>query len=138
MALFDPFRDFFLESANTNYGRLNKHHGLGKFAFNPAVDVKETPTAYLVEAELPGMKKEDIQLEAHDGKLTLSGERKQKAEQKGDHYHRVERSYGSFCRTFSLPENVKTSEITASFTDGVLELVIPKPPEVQPHKVTIS
>lgn len=106
--------------------------------FSPAMDIKETPKEYVVTAEVPGIDKKDIHIEITDNILTLKGERKFEGEQKDETYHRVERSYGSFTRTFSLPAKVKADSIEASFKDGILIVRIPKAEEVLPRKIEIK
>lgn len=92
----------------------------------PAVDVKEEKEAYLIKAELPEMKKEDVKITIRDGVLTLAGERVLEKEEEGTTYHRVERRYGSFLRSFRLPENIVEEKIDATFLDGVLTVRVPK------------
>jgi len=106
--------------------------------FAPAVDIKETPKEYLVTAEVPGIDKKDIHIEIADNLLTLKGERKFEAEQKDESYHQVERSYGSFTRSFSLPTKVKADAIEANFKDGLLTVRIPKAEEKVPKKIEIQ
>jgi HSP20 family protein len=106
--------------------------------FAPAVDIKETPKEYVVTAEVPGIDKKDIHIEIADNLLTLKGERKFEKEQKEESYHRVERSYGSFTRSFSLPTKVKADAIEAAFKDGVLTVKIPKTEEQVPRKIEIK
>jgi len=105
--------------------------------FTPAVDIKESPKEYVVTAEVPGIAKGDIHIELADNLLTLKGERKFEREQKEESYHRVERSYGSFTRSFSLPAKVKSDAIEAVFKDGVLTVRIPKAEEMVPRKIEI-
>ncbi len=118
--------------------------------------MKETENNISVHAELPGMKKEDIQVDVHNGVLTLSGEKKEEKKEEKEHYHRyfsllpcylslslnilrrIERSYGKFTRSFALPNGVDASQITASFQDGVLELAIPKPQVKEPERKKID
>ncbi len=92
----------------------------------PVVDIYETEDEVVLKAELPGMEKKDIHLEVRDHTLTLSGERKHEKEVKEENFHRVERSYGKFYRSFSLPSTVNGGEIKASMKDGVLEVNLPK------------
>jgi HSP20 family protein len=99
---------------------------LGESEWTPAVDVAETNEGYLINAELPEVKKEDVKLAVQDGVLTLSGERRAEKEEKGKRYFRVERSYGRFDRSFTLPSAVDENKITASFTNGVLHVMVPK------------
>jgi HSP20 family protein len=99
------------------------------------VDVSETPTEVTVKADLPGVEQKDIDITATGDQLSIKAEKKSEAEEKKDEkgriYHRIERSFGSFQRTMTLPFQVDTSKVTASFKDGVLTVTVPKPPEVQ-------
>jgi len=104
----------------------------------PAVDVLESKDAYLIRAELPGMKKEDFHLEIHDGSLTLSGERKLEQAADGVEYHRVERVTGKFTRSFFLPQTVKSDAIKATYRDGILEIHVPKADDAKPKQIAIS
>lgn len=94
--------------------------------WHPSVDVSETSEAYLIQAELPQVKKEDIKVTVDKGVLRISGERKQEREDKDKRFHRVERSYGSFLRTFTLPEDVDADHIQAEVKDGVLSVRVNK------------
>ncbi|HUR82369.1 MAG TPA: Hsp20/alpha crystallin family protein [Thermoanaerobaculia bacterium] len=106
-------------------------------AWVPAVDVAETQEKILVRAEVPGMKQEDIQIEFENGLLTLRGERKlEKSE--GMTWHRVERVYGNFSRSFTLPRTVDPERITASYREGVLEIEVPKKEEAKPKNIRIA
>lgn len=104
----------------------------------PPVDILESKDAYLIRAELPGMKKEDFNLEVNDGTLTLSGERKLEEPAAGVEYHRVERATGKFSRSFYLPQTVKQAEIKATYRDGILEVHVPKAEEAKPRQITVS
>lgn len=106
--------------------------------WHPAVDVLEGKDAYLIRAELPGMKKEDIHVELKDGSLVLSGERKADALADGVKYRHVERMAAKFWRSFSLPETIKQDSIEATYKDGVLEVRIPKAEEAKPRQIEIS
>lgn len=92
----------------------------------PTVDISETEQEFLIKAELPGLQKEDVKVNMKDNVLTIHGSRKQESETKGHHYHRIERSYGNFLRSFTLPENIDTNKLKANFNDGILEIKIPK------------
>jgi HSP20 family protein len=92
----------------------------------PSVDISETEQEFLIKAELPGLHKEDVKVNMKDNVLTLQGSRKQESETKGLHYHRIERSYGNFLRSFTLPENIDTNKLKANFNNGILEIKIPK------------
>lgn len=94
--------------------------------FQPKVSISENDKSFSVNAELPGVKKEDIHVDLEENSLTISGEKKFKKEEKKDNYHLVESSFGNFSRTFYLPENVNKEKIEAKFEDGILELSIPK------------
>ena len=92
----------------------------------PAVDVQETETEYLLKAELPEVKKEDVKVTLENGVLTIQGERKQEKEEKGKKFHRIERSYGTFLRTFSFPMDAEENKVAADFKDGILRVHLPK------------
>ncbi len=108
--------------------------------FKPSVNTREGESAYHVEVDLPGVKKEDISVDVKDNVITISGERKTKEEVEEDDYYKVESSYGKFERSFTLPENVDTENIHAESQDGVLEVIIPKleKPEDKPKKIEIK
>ena len=106
--------------------------------WNPKTDLKETETEYQVIAELPGVKKEDVSIDlSPEGRLTIRGKKENEKEEKNDKWHRVERSFGSFTRSFSIPKGVDPAKISASYDNGVLKLVVPKTPEQQPLKIDI-
>jgi HSP20 family protein len=107
-------------------------------AWNPSVDVSEDKNNVIIKAEMPGMNKEDIKISVQDGVLTFKGEKKQEKEEKDKNYHRIERSYGSFCRSFQLPTSVKSDKIKAGYKDGVLSIALPKAEEVKPKEIPIS
>lgn len=104
----------------------------------PAVDIKESETAYELHADLPGVNAEDIEITHDNGVLAIKGERKFSNEEEREGYKRIERSYGSFYRRFSLPETVDAENIEAKVSDGVLEIVIPKQEKTQPKKITVK
>lgn len=131
--------------------RYNRYFGLpatngereGKDLFRrndwaPAVDIKETKEAFVIEAELPGMKKEDVKVTIQDGVLTIQGERKKEEETGDDKHHRVERVYGSFLRRFTLPENVDEDSIKARFKEGVLSLTLTKAEPKEPKAIEVA
>jgi HSP20 family protein len=94
--------------------------------FNPAVDIAEDEKAYEIHVAVPGMKKSDFQIELVDGKLSISGERKLEEKREGRNFHTIETQFGSFRRSFFIPEDVKEDQVEASYEDGVLRLVLPK------------
>jgi HSP20 family protein len=104
----------------------------------PRVDIAETDKAFEIKAEIPEVNKEDVKVTVHNGVLTIQGERKQEKEEKGKKFHRVERSYGSFTRSFTLPDNVDETKISASFKDGVLNIQIQKIEEAKPTSIEIK
>jgi len=108
--------------------------------WRPVCDVKETDKSIIIYTELPGIPKEHINVDVHDGMLTISGERKAEKEDKNEKYHRCERSIGKFTRSMALPDGVDTSNIIAHYNNGILELEVPKPVQTQPtrHKITIN
>jgi HSP20 family protein len=106
--------------------------------FTPALDVEEKDGTYLVKADLPGLKKDDIHIELRNGLLTLRGERRDEHEEKKGRYHWVERTYGSFERSFCVPEGVTEKDIHAKYRDGVLELSIPVPKAPEPKAIEVK
>ncbi|MCM2317503.1 MAG: Hsp20/alpha crystallin family protein, partial [Thermoanaerobaculia bacterium] len=104
----------------------------------PAVDIEETPETLRVIAELPGMRREDIQVEFENGMLTIRGQRAREEEKKEKNFHRVERSFGSFARAFRLPATVDAERISASYEDGVLKLEMPKREESKARRIQIA
>nr|BAL54092.1 heat shock protein Hsp20 [uncultured Gammaproteobacteria bacterium] len=104
----------------------------------PAVDIKEESNRYVVQADLPGVKPEDIEVTLQNGVLTIKGERQTEAKEEKENYRRVERFYGSFFRRFTLPESVDEEKIEANYDKGVLTVSIPKKPEVQPKKISVK
>jgi HSP20 family protein len=107
-------------------------------AWTPPVDIYETDDALVLKAELPGVSKDDVSIEIHNNTLILRGERKHEAEVKEDHYHRVERAYGTFQRSFVLPTMVDQEKVQASYHDGILELRLPKLESAKPRRIAIT
>jgi len=105
--------------------------------FLPAVDIRETPEFLTISAELPGLTKENVQITLENQVLTISGERNFENETKDETCHRIERSYGSFSRSFTLPANLKTDKVDAKFANGVLTIQLPKTEETKPRKINI-
>ena len=110
----------------------------GQNGFTPALDLSETEEGYLVEAAVPGMKPEDLQITVENNVLTIKGELRQETEDKKRNYHRIERRYGAFQRTVALPTTVKADAIQASLNNGILRLDIPKAEEVKPRRINVS
>jgi HSP20 family protein len=104
----------------------------------PAMDLVETEDHFVLRADLPGLNEGDVNIEVEDGVLTVSGERKAEHETTKEGYHRVERAFGTFSRSLTLPEGVDAEAVTASFDRGVLEIRIPKPEQRKPRKISIG
>ena len=104
----------------------------------PVVDISEDDKEYLIKAELPEVKREDVKVTAEEGTLTITGERKFEKEAKGKKYHRVERSYGSFVRNFSLPDDASAAKVSAEFKDGVLSVHLAKTQKAKPTHIEVK
>jgi HSP20 family protein len=106
--------------------------------WTPPVDIQETDDAYRLQAELPGLSKDDIQITLENNVLRLSGERKLEKDVKDENYHRIERTYGSFSRSFALPHQVSSEKVEATFENGVLSVLVPKAETAKPRHINIS
>ena len=106
--------------------------------WSPLVNIVGDENEYRIKAELPAMKKEDVRLTVDNGVLTISGERKYEQEEKREKHHRIERAYGSFVRSFSLPEDADGSKVTADYKDGVLHMHLPKSEKAKPKSIEIK
>jgi len=106
--------------------------------WSPLVDISEDDKEYLIKAELPAVKKEDVKVTAQEGTLTITGERKFEKEEKGKKYHRVERAYGTFGRSFSLPDDVSPAKVSAEFKDGLLTVHLVKDEKAKPQQVEVK
>ena len=106
--------------------------------FVPALDLSETAEGYLVEAALPGVKPEDVEITVENNVLMIKGETRQEVDEQKRNFHRIERRFGTFQRTIGLPTTVKADAIQASLTNGVLRLEIPKAEEVKPRKISVN
>jgi HSP20 family protein len=104
----------------------------------PAMDLVESDESFVLRADLPGLSEEDIKIEFEDGTLTVSGERKAEHESKSEGYYRVERAFGSFSRSLTLPQGIDPEAVTANFDRGVLEVRIPKPEQRKPRRIEIG
>jgi len=143
---WDPFRELeeMQNRLSTLVGRApvrkngEKKEAMTVAEWAPLVDITEDDKEYLIKAELPEVKKEDIKLTAHDDVLTITGERKYEKEEKGKKYHRVERAYGSFERSFTLPEDADEGKIAAEFKDGVLKVHLPKSEKAKPKSIEVK
>jgi HSP20 family protein len=141
---WDPFRDLSLLQDRMN--RLFDDAGrtwradepAATTTWSPAVDIFETEGEIVVKAELPGLDRKDITLHLENNVLTLRGERKFEKETKDENYHRIERSYGNFSRSFSIPASVDEEKIRADYKDGVLKIMLPKKEQSKPKQIKIA
>jgi len=136
---YNPFAE--LEELREQFSKLlNAQETQRDIAFVPTVNTREADDAYYIEVDLPGIEKEDININVDENTLTISGERKVKEEHKEDNFYKVESVYGKFERSFSLPEDVDTDKIEAEHKNGVLEIKIPKVAKVEktPKKIEIK
>lgn len=141
---YDPFRELrslqdemtrvFAGVMPSSYNREEMTHG----AWAPSVDIFEDKDRLILEAELPGMSRDDFEISVENNVITLSGERKFEKKTEGDNYHRVERSYGSFTRSFTLPQTVTADGATADFDNGVLRVSLPKREETKARRIEIT
>ena len=141
---WEPFRDLVTEQDRLNrvfnetFSRFFDEGEGGLQGWSPAVDIFETDNSVVVKAEMPGVDPKDIEARIQDGTLYLKGERKFKNEVKKENYHLVERSYGSFTRSFILPTSVDSDNVKAEYKDGVLTLTLRKKEEAKPKIIKIS
>jgi HSP20 family protein len=145
---WDPFRE--LEDVSSRLNRMNRIFGrtslrtgtdnemMAVADWMPSVDISETDTAYLIKGEIPGVKKEDVKVTIQDGMLTIQGERKIEKEEKDKKFHRVECSYGSFVRSFRVPDDADESAVKAEFKDGMLNVTLPKSAKAKAKSINVS
>jgi HSP20 family protein len=141
---WEPFRD--LMTAQRDFDRLFREAfspvfgetELSTRAWAPPVDIYETDNDIVLKAELPGVDPKDVEIRVEDNNLYLKGERKFEKEVKEENYHRVERSYGSFSRSFSLPNSISADKVKAEYKDGLLTLTMPKREEAKPKTIKID
>lgn len=129
-----------LRDLESQFGRLFDEfaEGGGPRTWSPAIDLTEQDDSYELEADLPGMKKEDIELVVVDNLVTIKGERKSQSEARREGYHRFERQYGGFTRTFEIPGGFKAEGVNASFENGVLRVTLPKREEMKPKQIEVK
>ncbi len=135
---FRPFYNNIDRFVNEFGWGLQPAEGLDDATWTPKVDIYETDSSYVLNAELPGLTKEDISIDINDSTLTLKGERKFEEKVEKDNYVRVERSYGSFSRSFVLSDDVAPDGITANYKEGVLEVTLPKKEEAKPKDIKVE
>ena len=138
----DPFRELFdlrrgiNELFDASFAAPGQEVALK--AWTPAVDVYEDENSFLIKLELPEVNRDDVKVSLNDNTLSISGERRVENEEKRENYHRVERTYGQFYRSFTLPPNVDATAINAQFKDGVLRLTLPKKEEAKPKQIEVK
>ena len=142
---WDPFRELeeMSDRLNRMFARPETRTSNGKETmiiadWTPSVDISETEGEYQIKAEIPDVRKDDVKVTVEDGVLTIQGRRNQEKEEKGTKYHRIERSYGSFARTFSLPDVIEADKVNAEFKDGVLNLRLPKSEKAKPKAIEVK
>jgi HSP20 family protein len=116
----------------------DKKEALTVAEWSPLVDISEDDKEYLIKVEVPEMKKEEIKINVQNDVLAISGERKYEKDEKGKKYHRVERAYGSFMRSFTLPEDADGSKVNAEYKDGVLKVHLPKTEKAKPKAIEVK
>jgi len=143
---WDPFKEMTdlhnrLSSllSHTNFPRTEgREEAMATAEWAPLVDITEDDKEYLIKAELPEVKKEDVAVKVENGVLTISGERRSEKEEKGLRFHRIERSYGRFERSFTVPEDAAGEQVTADYKDGILKVRVPKDERAKPKAITVK
>lgn len=142
---WDPFRELEEVSDRLNrvFGRSLTAKSEGKETmtvadWTPSVDISETESEYVIKAELPEVKKDDVKITLEEGVLSIQGERKHEKEEKGKKFHRIERAYGRFVRSFVVPDYVDEAKIKAEYQDGVLQLHLPKSEKAKPRAIEVK
>ena len=141
---WDPLRDLLSIQDRMNrlfeqtLSRSRAEEGIAASTWSPAVDIYETPETIVMKAELPGLSREDIEIHIRENTLTLRGERRFAKDVQQENYLRIERAYGAFQRSFTLPATIQQDKIRAVFRDGDLELTLPKAEEAKPKKIAIE
>ena len=132
---------------NKLFNTFNRRYGFDDSSMNedlenavrsPLTDISENKDQYILKMDLPGVSKENLKLNFHDGELIISGERKQEKEDKDSKYHRIERTYGKYYRSFTLPQTIQADKINAEFKDGQLTITVPKSEEAKPKELEIK
>jgi len=131
-------RDPFALMESLFNGEMSRGEELSNRTWAPPVDVRETEESFVVTAELPGLSKDDISITLENNILKLAGERRFERDTKEEEFHRIERSYGSFTRAFSLPSRVTSDNVAAEFKDGILTITVPKAAEARPRRIEIA
>jgi HSP20 family protein len=140
---WDPFRDLITLREKMNrlfedtFAARGEEKDLMASTWTPSVDIYETENDVVLTAEIPGIEEKDIEIKIEDNTLSIKGERKLEKETKEENYHRIERAYGTFYRSFTIPHNVDQNKIQAEQENGVLKITMPRKPELKPQKVKI-
>lgn len=124
--------------AGRNMPSAGRDEAMALVDWAPAVDVMETDEEFQIRAELPGVEKKDVKLSVENGVLLISGHREQEKEEKGKRYHRIERAYGNFARSFTVPEAVDSEKVTADFKNGLLTVRLPKSEKARPKSIEVK
>jgi len=140
---WDPFKEMeeISDRFNRIFGRLpgpKDREALTVADWMPAVNISEDDKEYVIKADVPEVDKKDVKISVEEGVLTIQGERKKEKEEKGKKYHRIESSYGSFFRSFTLPENVAEDKLKAEFKDGILFIHLPKTEKPKPKAIEVQ
>ena len=130
--LFNTFNSRF------GFDDSSMNEDLENAVWSPLTDISENKDQYILKMDLPGVSKENLKLNFHDGELIISGERKQEKEDKDSKYHRIERTYGKCYRSFTLPQTIQADKINAEFKDGQLTITVPKSEEAKPKELEIK
>jgi HSP20 family protein len=133
---WDPFREF--NTLPARFFGKDFETSIPTTAFNPSVDIFENDNEVVLKAELPGMNAKDIDVRLENNVLTLKGERHFEKETKEENYHRIEREYGTFTRSFALPTAVNGDKVTAEYKDGILKIVLPKKEETKAKPIKVA
>ncbi|AUX20895.1 spore coat protein [Sorangium cellulosum] len=140
---WDPLRTdpFQMMRDLLRWGPFREMESLGGWAeraFTPEIELKETKDAFVICADLPGVDEKDLEISVTGNRIQISGKREEEERREDDRYFAYERSYGSFCRAFTLPEGANADEVTAELKNGVLSVRVPKRPEVQARRITVQ
>jgi HSP20 family protein len=144
---WDPFQELenmhrrltsLMDGGNGSRRNRNGKESMVVAEWAPVVDITEDERSYVIKAELPEVKKEDVHVTVENGVLTLTGERKFEKEEKTRKHHRIERAYGTFARSFALPENIDASKVNATYKDGLLTVTVEKSESAQPKQIEVK
>lgn len=142
---WDPFKE--MEDVSNRLNRIfrrssdsvqSSRESMTVADWSPSADITETDAAYLIKAEIPGVNKQDVKVTVQDGMLTIQGERRMEKEEKGKKFHRVECSYGSFVRSFRMPDDADENSVNAEFKDGMLNVTLAKSAKAKPKSINVD